>query len=146
MAENQAEQYIKIRLKSLHPSSPVPFDVYVLINGRHIHYLRAGDSLTAEKLLSFEEKAPDNFYLKFEDRPHYKKHVALLLNDDKLRSFDKATVLRESSLALVEELFESPDVEKALNESKVLINQFLDLMETEPDAMSHLIGPRGALA
>ncbi len=71
MAEQTNDRYIKVRLNSLYPKEPIPFDLYVLINNKQIHYLRAGDYLTTEKLSKFENKAPDSFYLKVEDRPAY---------------------------------------------------------------------------
>jgi putative nucleotidyltransferase with HDIG domain len=62
------------------------------------------------------------------------------LASDALSPVEKAVMLKESSLTLIEELFESPDISRALNESKVMINQFVELMDNEPEAMSHLIG------
>ena len=133
------EKFIKVRLNSLYANAPIPFDLYVLINNKQIHYLRAGQSLKQDKLNKFESKAPDSFYLKIEDRPAYKKYVHEYLNSDVLSAREKAIMLRESSLTLIEELYESPDISNALNESKIVIDQFIDLMGAEPEAMSHLI-------
>jgi putative nucleotidyltransferase with HDIG domain len=140
MAEQHSEHFIKVRLNSLHIKDPIPFDLYVLINNKQILYLRAGDFLNKEKLNKFENKAPDSFYLKGADRPAYKKYIHNHLNSTILNSKQKAIMLRESSLTLIEELFESPDIERALNESRTIINQFVDLMGAEPEAMSDLIG------
>lgn len=140
MSEVHGQNYIKVRLNSLYANAPLPFDLYVLVNNKQIHYLRAGQILKGEKIEKFESRAPDNFYLKQEDRAAYKKYVQQMLNSDKLNAAEKAVILRESSLALVEELYESPDIERALTESKVIIQQFVDLMGSEPEAMSHLIG------
>lgn len=140
MAEQDLSQYIKIRLHSLNAGSPIPFDLFVMINGKLIHYIRAGDRLTSEKLQKFEDKAPDSFFLKSDKRPEYKKYVHDQLRSPELNSLQKAIMLRESSLTLVEELFESPDIRRALQESKEIINQFVELMGHEPDAMANLIG------
>ncbi|MCB0408249.1 MAG: HD family phosphohydrolase, partial [Bdellovibrionales bacterium] len=111
-------KYLKIRLNSLHPSVPVPFDIFIKINDRYIHYLRTGDSLGAEKIESFEKKAPDSFFIYASEYDNYKKHVSQQMLSEKLTSREKAILLRESSLALVEELYENPDIEQALNDSK----------------------------
>lgn len=134
------EKYLKIRLNSLYPTSPVPFDLFVSVGGKFIHYLRAGDKLAAAKIEKFERTAPDQFFIKIEDREKYKKYVRDHMNSSHLRPEEKAVMLRESSMALVEELFESPDIEKALNESKLIINEFISFMDSNPDAMAHLIG------
>lgn len=134
------EEYMKIRLNSLHPSEPVPFDIFVLINGKHIHYLRAGDALAAEKIENFEKRAPDNFFIYAKERANYKKYIHDLMNSDHLGTRDKAIMLRESTMSLVEELFESPDVERALNESKKVIDDFIQFIDADPEGMGHLIG------
>lgn len=140
MAEANNSNYLKIRLHSLNPRKAIPFDLYVLINEKQIHYLRAGDKLPAEKIERFESRAPDNFYIKESDRISYKKYVHDQLRGDGMGAKDKAIMLRESSLTLIEELFESPDIDRALKESKNTIQEFVDLMGEEPEAMSHLIG------
>lgn len=134
------EKYMKIRLSSLLPSEPVPFDIFIHIDGKYIHYLKAGDKMNETKIHGFEKKAPDAFFILSAERSTYKKYISNRLNSDQLTTRDKALVLRESSLALVEELFESPDVERALTESKSVIEEFVSFMDNDPDAMAHLIG------
>lgn len=131
---------MKIRLNSLHPSTPVPFDIFVQIGDRHIHYLRAGDRLAAEKIESFERKAPDAFYLYSTERDNYKKYVRDRMGSDELPAKDKALILRESSMSIVEELFESPDIGRALTESKQVITEFVSFIDQDPEAIAHLIG------
>ncbi len=140
MSEQHNKNFIKVRLNSLYAQAPIPFDLYVLINNKQIHYLRAGDKLDQTKLAKFENTAPDNFFLKNEDRVAFKKYIHEKLNAKEIAPLDKAVMLRESSLTLVEELFESPDVERALRESKEMIQQFVELMEFAPEAMANLIG------
>ena len=127
-------------MASIHPSFPVPFDIFVHINDKFVHYLRAGDKLTASKIDSLDRKAPDSFFISKDMRQSYKNYVHEQLNSQSLDPKEKALILRESSFSLVEELFENPDVAKALDESKQLINQFVDFMDNEPDSMGYLIG------
>src|SRR5690606_11612100 len=129
----QDTKYLKVRLNSIHPATPVPFDLYVLVNGKYIHYLRVGDSLAVQKIEKFERQAPDQFFLLSTERANYKKYIHDHMSSDKLSSAEKAVMLRESSLSLVEELFENPDVEKALTESRTMINEFISLMNEDPD-------------
>ena len=134
------DKFMKIRLNSLHPSTPVPFDIFVQIGDRHIHYLRAGDRLAAEKIESFERKAPDAFYLYSSERDNYRRYVRDRMGSDELPARDKALILRESSMSIVEELFESPDVGRALSESKQIITDFVSFIDEDPEAIAHLIG------
>ena len=140
MAEKHSDSFIKVRLNSLNPNEPIPFDLFVRISDKQIHYLRAGDKLSLEKLSQLEAKARDSFFVKSGDRPLYKKYVHDQLAGGSLTTEQKAIMLRESSLTLVEELFESPDISEALEGSREIISEFVDLMGEEPSAMSHLIG------
>ena len=140
MSEQHSERYAKVRLNSLFIKEPIPFDLYVLINNKQIHYLRAGDTLSKDKLARFENKAPDSFFVRLEDRPAFKKYVHEKLNSKQLNSIEKAVMLRESSLTLIEELFENPAIDEALKESKKMVEQFVDLMGAEPNAMADLVG------
>lgn len=136
----ETQSYFKIRLNSLHPSEPLPFDVYVFVNDHHVLYLRAGDQITAEKIQNFERKAPDSFYIFASEKPRFKQHVQRYMTSDKIPSKDKAIILRESSLAMVEELFENPDIEQALIESKEIIANFISFIDSDGEAVGHLIG------
>ncbi|MCB0391389.1 MAG: HD domain-containing protein [Bdellovibrionales bacterium] len=146
MADNKKQQhfpsqdYVVIRINSLHPSEPIPFDIFVEIGDHFVHYLRAGDTLTAEKLKKFENKAPDSFYIKTKDRQIYRDYIQGRLNSEKLNTHEKALILHESSLAIVQDLFENPDIGQALQNSKEVITNFIGFMDDEPTAMAELLG------
>jgi hypothetical protein len=88
-------EYIKIRMASIHPSVAVPFDIYVYINNRHVHYLRTGDHLSADKIENFEKKAPDSFFIRHADRAAYKKFIHQTLNSGKLDPKETAMILEK---------------------------------------------------
>src|SRR5262249_34359637 len=114
--QSNKDKYMKIRLNSLPPMQPIPFDLYVAIGNHHVHYLRSGDRLVAEKIKNFEKKAPEAFYILASDRGLYQKFVRDGLVSSQLDTKQKALILRESTLVLVEELFERPDIEQSLQE------------------------------
>jgi putative nucleotidyltransferase with HDIG domain len=132
--------FFKIRINSIHPSSPVPFDLFLIVNQRMVHYLRAGDHLTAQKLLKFDNKAPDSFFIRSGDREKYKHYIHTIISSDRINPAEKALVLKESAFSLIEELFEAPNIKHVLAESKKIVNDFIDLMQSEPSAMANLIG------
>ncbi|RYZ75800.1 MAG: HD domain-containing protein [Proteobacteria bacterium] len=129
--------YFKIRVSTLLPSRPTSFDVYIMINGRYVHYLRPGELLSHDKIGKLDKA--DIFYVPEPQRATYKRYIFEVLNSDQLDVKTKATLLRESSMTLAEEIFEQPEVDKALHESKELITNLIDFMEQEPDSMAHLI-------
>lgn len=133
-------RYMKIRLHSLPPSQPVPFDLFVLIGERFVHYLRAGDQIPAEKVMSFEKKAPESFFIAASERAHYQSFVRTGLISEELNTKQKALILRESTMVLVEELFERPDIDQALSDARQVVEDFVGFMEEDAAAMVNLIG------
>ncbi len=134
------DKYFQIRVNSLIPDRPTSFDLFVLINKHYVLYMRAGDRLKEDKIKNFENRANDVFFVKESERQLYKDYVHTQVNDSNLPAVQRAIILRESSYSLVEELFEQPDVNVALNDSKQMIHQFIEFMDQEPDSMAHLIG------
>jgi HD-GYP domain-containing protein (c-di-GMP phosphodiesterase class II) len=65
------------------------------------------------------------------------------MNSTDLNVREKALVLRESSMSLVEELFETPEVNKALDSARPIIKDFIEFMDAEPEAMAQLISLSG---
>lgn len=102
-----------------------------------IHYVRGGESLSKEKIAKLDKA--DVFFIREEQRQLYKNFIFAQLNEEGLAPGVKAAILRESSMTLAEEIFEQPDVERALNDSRELITQFIDFMENEPEGMANLI-------
>lgn len=136
--------FFKVRINTLIPNKPTTFDLHLRIAGQTILYLRAGDRLEQEKITALENKDTGQFFLvKEEDRKAYKSYVHEQMNSDYLDVRQKALVLRESSMTLVEELFENPDVNVALNGARPVIQDFVDFMRAEPEAMGHLISLSG---
>lgn len=132
-----ALKYFKIRVGTILPNRAIPFDLYVQINTKMIHYVRGGESLSKEKIAKLDRA--DVFYIREDQRQLYKNFIFGQLNEEGLEPGVKAAILRESSMTLAEEIFEQPDVEKALNDSRELITQFIDFMEKEPEGMANLI-------
>jgi HD-GYP domain-containing protein (c-di-GMP phosphodiesterase class II) len=132
--------FIKIRISSISPLMPVPFDIYVLVNSKFVHYLRAGDSLTYEKIRNLDAKAQDVFCIHGSQRELYRQYISTLLNSETLNTQQKANVLRESSLAIVEDLFETANVAEALEEAKGIVGELVEFIESTPDGLEHLIG------
>ncbi len=137
-------QYFRIRLSTIRPDKVTSFDIFLQIDGKYITYLRAGDKLSDGKIERLHARdTGDSFFVRTEDKQTYRDWVKEEMNSDKLDPFAKAKILRESSVALMEDLFENPDVNKALDESRPIITDFIDLMENAPEAMGFMISLSG---
>lgn len=144
MADQEIAQYFRIRMSTIHPEKATTFDVYLKLDGRLIRYLNAGDKLNTAKIDHLHTKDTGNsFFVRMEDKDKYRAWVREEMNREDLDGLSKAKILRESSLAIMEDLFENPDVHQALDDSRPIITDFIQFMETTPESMKHLISLSG---
>lgn len=139
----KSEKFTRIRLGSIPTNRPVPFDLHIQVGDHFVHYLRAGDQVSDEKKAQLVKKAADHFYIQSIEFPQFKAFINSLVQSDQISVKEKALILRESSFALVEELFENPNIEQAMIQSREVVGHFIDLMKEEAAAMGHLIGLSG---
>ena len=138
------QSYFRIRLSTIRPDKVTSFDIYILVDKKHIMYLRAGDRLSDGKIQALHGRdTGDSFFVATQDKGKYQDWVREEINSDLINPFEKAKILRESSVALMEDLFENPEVNKALDDSRPIIKDFIDLMENAPEAMGFMISLSG---
>lgn len=139
-----SSSFFKVRINTLVPNKPTTFDLHVRINNQTLLYLRAGDKLDPVKITALNNKdSGSHFLVKEEDRKAYRTYVHEQMISTDLNVREKAIVLRESSMMIVEEIFENPDVNKVFDSSKPIIQQFVSFMDAEPEAMGHMISLSG---
>lgn len=144
MVDQDLSKYFRIRMSTLHPEKVTQFDIFVHLDGKVILYLKSGDNLSGGRIGSLHRKdTGDSFFVRLEDRQKYRDWVREEMNRQDLDVATKARILRESSVAIMEDLFENPDVNAALDASRPIITDFVQLMETEPAAMQFLISLSG---
>ena len=136
--------HFKIRINTLIPQKPLSFDLYLKLHDKLTLYVRAGDRIDESKIATLKSRDTGEFFYVHEDfRSQYRAYVKENMNSSSLDVRQKAMILRESSMAMVEELFENPDVNQALDNSRPIISQFISFMDAEPDSMAHLISLSG---
>lgn len=132
--------YFRIRLTTLIGNEPLPFNVYILIDGRVILYIKEGHEISKLKIQSLHLKdSGESFLLSLADKEKYQAYIKTLMNSDRLPNNEKAQLLKESSIAILEDLFDNPDVKKALDESRPVISNLIEFMNHAPKEMGNLI-------
>lgn len=142
--EQDNTKYFRIRLSTIRADKHTAFDIFISVNGKMILYLRADDRLSDAKISMLHSRDTGNsFFVRTEDKEKYRQWVREEMTSDLIEPFSKAQILRESSVAIMEDLFENPDVNQALNESRPIIRDFIEFMDHEPEAMAYLISLSG---
>ena len=132
--------YFRIRISTLKAEEPVPFPVYIYLDKKVIPYLKAGDQIESKKIISLHQKdTGDSFIVANQDKQKYRDYIKNLMNSDHLSHAEKGLLLKESSIALLEDLFENPDVGQALEEAKPIIRNLMDFMKISPESIHNLI-------
>ena len=136
--------YFRIRLSTIRPDKVTTFDIYVYVDQKMVLYRKEGDKLASEKIeLLHERDTGNSFFVQSKDKEKYRQWVREEMNSDLINPMDKAKILRESSLAIMEDLFENPDVNKALDESRPVIKDFINFIDMAPEGMGYLISLSG---
>jgi HD-GYP domain-containing protein (c-di-GMP phosphodiesterase class II) len=136
--------YFRIRLSTVQPFQEVPFNIYIFLDGKIITYLNQGQKLAGERLETLHSKdSGESFYVHNTQKQIYRDYVKNTMNSDSISNDTKAGILRESSIAILEDLFETPDVAVALAESKPIITDLLNFMQAAPESIGNLISLSG---
>ncbi|AGH95241.1 HD-GYP domain-containing protein [Pseudobdellovibrio exovorus] len=136
--------YFRIRLSTVRAFEELPFDIYLQLDGKIITYLRMGESLTDTKITHLHNKdTGESFFVHNQHKQIYRDYVKSSMNSDKISNDEKAVILRESSIAILEDLFETPDVARALEEAKPIITDLLSFMDNAPESIGNLISLTG---
>lgn len=140
----ESNNYFRIRLNTIRPDKVTSFDIFLLLDNKYICFLKAGNKIADGRLEQLRQRDTGNsFFVKVEDKTLYHSWVREELNSSSIDTLNKAKILRESSVALMEDLFENPDVNKALDESRPIISDFVNFMESSPEAMGFMISLSG---
>ncbi len=129
--------YFQIRVGVLREGVALPFDVFVQLGNRHVHYLKQGDSLTPDKISKFKDS--EQFFIPLDQRAAFKKFIFESMNSESVPVTAKARILRDTSLSLVEEIYEKKDIGEALNDSKEVVTNLVSLMESNPESIDDLV-------
>lgn len=140
----ESNSYFRIRLSTIRPDKITAFNIYILIDQKYYLYLKQGDRMSDGKIELLHNR--DNgmsFFVRTSDKEIYRAWVKEEINSDVNTPDQKAKILRESSIAIMEDLFEVPDVNKALDDAKPIVSDFINFMEVHPESMHFMLSLSG---
>lgn len=140
----QLTDYFRIRLSTIRPEEELPFEIFLQLDGKIITYVKVGEKISSAKIAQLHQKdSGESFFVHASNRQAYRDYVKTSMNSDLITPDTKASILRESSIAILEDLFENPDVGSALENSKPIITDLLNFMENAPESVGNLISLSG---
>ncbi|MCM2281235.1 MAG: HD domain-containing protein [Bdellovibrionaceae bacterium] len=133
-----------IRISLLRGDQKTGFDVYVEIGGKHILYLRKGDSFEAGRLNRLKEKKIKKMFIRQEDEENYRNYLARNIE----MGFDKnsgqslenrSQIVQGVQQSAAEEVFENPTDQGAYSSAKSSSERFAEFLMKEDKAIHHLL-------
>ena len=139
--------YQPIRVSTLRGDLKIPFDVYLRIAGKFIHYCRAGDSFEGKRLEKLREKKLKTLFIRPEDEIPYAQYLEQSVES----AYDphsgktlevRAEVIQGFQEAATEEFMENPDNESAYNHAHSSTQRFLEFLNRQPFAAAPILNIR----
>ena len=135
-----SNSYFRIRLSTIRPDKVTTFNIYVYIDEKYYLYLKEGDRLSDGKIdILHSRDTGTSFFVRVSDKETYRTWVKEEINSQSISPDQKAKILRESSIAIMEDLFEVPDVNAALDAAKPIVTDFINFMEQHPESVHFML-------
>ncbi len=137
------EKFSPIRVSTLRGDLEIPFDVYVKVAGKYIHYCRRGDSFEGKRLERLRSKQLTTLFVKPDDEPAYKQYVELNI-DSAFKDLNKplsirAEVIQGYQEAAISDFLENPLDELTYRHVRASVEKFVAFIMNEPNAAALLL-------
>ncbi len=132
-------EYVSIRVNTLRGDQKIDFDVYILIDGKYVHYLRQGDSFEGQRLERLKSKKLKKMYIKFDAENLYRNYIERNIDaayNNKNKDLQlRAEIVQGDQQYHTEEVFENPQSAISYSQAKDTASKYIQfLIENEKAA------------
>jgi putative nucleotidyltransferase with HDIG domain len=136
--------YVPIRVSTLRGDQEINFNVYILINEKHILYIRTGDSFEGSRLKKLKGKKLKRMYIVPDDEELYRAYVDRNLEmayDDKSgKSIEtRAEIVHGHNQANAEAVMENPEDEQAYGLAKTGAGKYVDFLTKKDKGLASVL-------
>lgn len=141
--------FVSVRTATLRGDQKIDFDVYVLVNGKYITFLRKGDSFEGARLERLKKKNLKKMYIRSEDETSYRGYISRNIDN----AFDKnstqsadtrSEVVHGVLHAGVEAVIEDPSAKEAYEAAKNDAGRFVDFLLNGNDLVKSMLAIENA--
>jgi HD-GYP domain-containing protein (c-di-GMP phosphodiesterase class II) len=144
MAASETDpDFTPIRVATLRGDLKIPFDVYIKIAGKFIHYCRRGSSFEGSRLDRLKSKKLKKMFIRPEDEIPYRQYLEASI-DAAYGQKDKpieirAEVIQGFQQAEAEQYMEDPMDEMSYKHVRSSVQRFVEFLEKEPRSVQALL-------
>lgn len=133
----QDKDFEAIRVSTLRGDLKIPFDVYVRVAGKFIHYCRAGDSFEGKRLERLRAKKLQKLYIRPEDEIPYAQYLEQSIEQAYDQKSSKAIEVRAEVIqgfqqAAAEDFMEDPKNESTYHHVRSSVQRFVEFLDRQP--------------
>ena len=137
-------EYLPVRVSTLRGDQKIEFDAYVLINDKHILYLRRGDSFEGARLTRLKEKKLRKMYILNTDEKHYRsylnRNLDIAYNSKSGKTVeDRSQIVQGIQQGSAEEVMETPHSEASYKSAKDGAAKYVDFLLKEDKALKTIL-------
>lgn len=135
--------FIPIRVSTLRGDLKIPFDVYVKVAGKFIHYCRQGESFEGKRLDRLRAKKLKLMYVRSQDDIPYRQYLEESI-DQAYKKSDKALNIRMEVIqgfqqAAAEEYIDDPSNKFTYEHVRASVQRMVEFLTREPRAIQALL-------
>jgi putative nucleotidyltransferase with HDIG domain len=136
--------FVSIRTATLRGDQKIHFDVFVLVNGKYIAYLRQGDSLEGTRLDRLKAKKLKKMYIRPEQEQLYREYLTQNIEKAYDRGSGKslesrAEVIQGAQQANTEAVMERPEDKAVYEMAKEGATRYVQFLLTEEKAVQSML-------
>ncbi len=136
--------FIAVRVNTLRGDIKIPFDIYVKVAGKFIHYCRSGSSFEGARLERLKAKKLKKMFIRPEDEAPYELYLEQSIDS----AFDpksgksleiRTEVIQGFQQAASEQFMDEPTSEFAYNHVRSAVSRFVTFLHQQPNALQAIL-------
>ena len=136
-------EYISIRVNTLRGDQKIDFDVYILIDGKYVHYLRKGDSFEGQRLERLKSKKLKKMFINLDAenlyRNYIEKNIDMAYNDKNKDLQLRSEIVQGDQQYHADEVFENPQSALSYSQAKDTASKYVDFLMQNEKAASNIL-------
>lgn len=139
-----AKDFVPIRVCTLRGDLKVDFDAFVQVAGKHILYIRKGDSFEGERLKRLKAKKLRKMFIRPEEEDSYRQYMTQSIEMAYDKNSDKSIETRSQVIqgvqqSAAEDVMENPESEAFYQTALTGSSHFAEFLESEKNALKSIM-------
>ncbi|MBI4405722.1 MAG: HD domain-containing protein [Deltaproteobacteria bacterium] len=133
------KDFFEIRLRSVATEIPLPFDLFLVVNGKPVLFRRRTDVITEDRMKLLVRHGGEKFLVPESQRIPYMKSIKDVIANPSTPTDIKSRFIKESAFVHVHDLFTKEDLSPVISETKSLVEEMVSFVSTDVEAITSLM-------